>query len=93
MAENAFERFEEKQRDKGKWSEPSQGEEALKQLAQSPQGRKALNFIMHLTPFYSSMFTGDPYQDAFLGGQRHVALLLRSFFDKDTLELIERERV
>lgn len=89
---NAIERFESKVIQEGT-DKPNIGELALKEIVKSPDGRRAINFILHMTPYYGSMFTGDPYNDAFLSGQRQVALLLRSFFDKDTLELIEREEL
>lgn len=88
---DVFSRFEESLK-KGKEAPESLGVHYLHKLAETADGRKALRYILHLTPYYSSTFTGDPYQDAFLNGQREVALILRSFFDTETLELIEREK-
>lgn len=67
------------------------GVEALRSVAKTPEGRRALKFILELTPFYENTFTGDPYKDAFYNGQRHIALILRSFFDKEILIKIEQE--
>lgn len=88
---NVFSRFEESVK-KDKKNPEDEGAYYLKRLGDSLEGRRALHFILHLTPYYSSTFTGDPYQDAFLNGQREVALILRSFFDTETLELIESEK-
>lgn len=89
---NAFSRFEDSVKQGGSKGDSDLGSFYLKQLAKTEDGRRALHFILHLTPYYDSTFTGDPYQDAFLNGQRHIALILRSFFDTETIELIERAK-
>lgn len=62
---------------------------ALRSMAGSPAGRRAISFILHLTPYYDPIPVADPYMTSFLLGERNMALKIRSFFDKDTLELIE----
>lgn len=63
--------------------------EAVRSLAKTEQGRRAISFILHLTPFYDGVGVSDPYQTAFLLGERNMALKIRSMFDKEALKLIE----
>lgn len=64
---------------------------SLKNVCKTPEGRRAIKFLLDDTGFFTSAISGDPYRDSFFSGRRSVALSVDSYVGRDAFLQILKE--